>query len=73
MLNPYRALLDLIPTDALLVGTVTAFSDGVATLQLPDGSIAKARGTVSIGDTVFFKGGAIEGPAPDLPVQLIEV
>lgn len=73
MFNPYKRLLALIPNPPLQVGEVTDYADGVANIELPGGATAQARGDVSIGDRVFFRDGVIEGPAPDLPVEVIEV
>jgi hypothetical protein len=74
MTNPYRALrqkleLDLPPQ----VGTVLSVEGGIATLELPSGGITSARGDATVGEKVFFRNGAIEGTAPDLPDVIIEV
>lgn len=71
--NPYKRLLDLLPQRPLLVGQVIDYADGVATIQEPGGGISNARGEATIGDDVFFRDGAIEGPAPSLPDEIIEV
>lgn len=73
MLNPYRQLLALIPNPPLLVGDVVAVADGVATIEEPGGGRSQARGNTTVGARVFFRDGVIEGPAPTLPVELIEV
>lgn len=74
MTNPYVALLALLPSFPLEVGTITAISDGVATIATPGGGITTARGTgYAENDKVFFRDGAIEGKAPDLPIEVIEV
>jgi hypothetical protein len=73
MRNPFRQFLDLIPAEPLQVGTVQAVVDGLATVQLPGGGTLKARGDATVGQTVFVRGGAIEGEAPELPIELIEV
>jgi hypothetical protein len=73
MRNPFVELLSLIPTAPLQVGEVVAAADGVATIELPDGAQVQARGEAVIGDRVFFRDGVIEGPAPTLPVELIDV
>jgi hypothetical protein len=71
--NLFRALLDLLPSPPLLVGDVVAYADGVATIELPGGGLQQARGTATIGDRVFFRNDVIEGPAPTLSIELIDV
>jgi len=73
MFNPYKRLLALMPNPPLQTGVVTAFSDGVATIEVPGGGVAQARGLTEIGASVFFRDGVIEGPAPELPVEIIEL
>lgn len=73
MRNPYKMLRELIPEPPLLVGTVAAIADGTARITMPDGNIALARGTATVGDRVFFRDGAIEGPAPNLTIELIDI
>jgi hypothetical protein len=76
MRNLFRQFLDLIPDPALQVGTVTARSGELVTVTLPGGGTLKARGadaSAVLGQTVFVRNGVIEGPAPDLPVEVIEV
>lgn len=73
MRNPFRAFLDLIPADPLQVGTVQSVADGLATIELPGGGTLKARGEATSGQNVFVRGGAIEGAAPALPIEIIEV
>lgn len=73
MRNLYRALLDLIPDPALQVGTVVAIQNSIATVALPGGGEIRVRGDAVVGAKVFVRGGVIEGPAPDLPVELIDV
>lgn len=71
--NPYKVLQGLFPDPPLFVGTVIEVSGGVATITLPDGGIAQARGNAAVNDNVYFRNGVIEGPAPQLPIVLIEV
>ena len=72
-MNLYKALKGLFPDPSLQVGNVIALDNGVATIELDDGNRAQARGDASIGDRVFFRDAVIEGPAPDLPLEIIEV
>ena len=73
MSNLYKAFLDLIPDPALQVGTVLEINSNIVTLTMPGGGLLKARGEATLGQTVFVRGGVIEGPAPSLPIELIEV
>ncbi|MBS0402809.1 MAG: hypothetical protein JSS18_10055 [Proteobacteria bacterium] len=73
MRNIYRQFLDLLPPTPLQAGTVTSISGGIATVELPGGGALQARGEATIGQRVFVRDNVIEGPAPALPVVLIEV
>lgn len=71
--NLFRALLDLLPSAPLLVGDVVAYADGIATIELPGGGLQQARGATTVGSRVFFRDDVIEGPAPALSIELIDV
>jgi hypothetical protein len=71
--NPYKLLRDLLPDAPLQVGTVQSISGGVATLLLQGGGIATARGDATVGQRVFFRDNAIEGTAPSLTIEIIEI
>lgn len=71
--NPYNRLIALLPKRPLLVGTVQSISNGVAKIAMPGGGYESARGSASVGQRVYFRDGNIEGQAPVLPVELIEV
>ena len=73
MRNLYNTLLDLLPARPLQVGTVLSISDGTATIELPGGGILQARGEAAAGQRVFVRDGAIEGLAPNLPIEVIEI
>lgn len=73
MRNPYKILRELIPEPPLMVGTVSAVLDGTVRITMPDLRVAQALGTANVGDRVFFRDGAIEGVAPALPIELIEI
>lgn len=72
-MNTFQRLKRLLPDAPLFVGTITSIDNGVATIEVPGGAQMQARGEGSNGDTVFFRDGAIEGPAPSLPIVEIEV
>ena len=71
--NPYSRLIGLLPKRPLLVGTVLDYNNGVAVIEMPGGGLDSARGEATVGQRVYFRDGSIEGPAPLLPVELIEV
>lgn len=73
MYNPYKRLLALIGDPPLQVGVVQFYSNGVASIELPGGGIESARGEAAVNDKVFFRNGVIEGPAPDLTIEIIEL
>ena len=71
--NPYARLIGLLPKRPLLVGEVVDYADGAAVIRMPGGGKDTARGSAIVGQRVYFRDGLIEGPAPLLPVELIEV
>jgi len=71
--NPYKALKALLGDPPLQVGTVVSIAGGVATIQLPGGGLQQARGAATVNGRVFFRDGVIEGEAPDLPIEQIEI
>jgi len=74
--NLYRALRELIPDAPLQVATVSSISYGTGTsaVEWPGGDVQTVRGTsVSIGARAFVRDGVIEGAAPNLPSETIEV
>ncbi len=74
--NLYRALLELLPAQPLQVATVAAVNtaNGTSTVTWPGGDVQTVRGTsVGVGDKAFVRGGVIEGAAPDLTLETIEV
>ena len=72
-MNVYKQFLNLLPKTPLQVGTVLDVTGGVATIELPDGAREQARGETTVGARVFFRAGAIEGTAPTLTDEVIEL
>ena len=75
-MNLYRALREILPEAPLDVATVIAVhsSEGTSTVEWPGGSRQRVRGTgVSAGGRVFVRDGVIEGSAPELTLEIIEV
>ena len=71
--NLFTLFRKLIPSYPLQVGTVQAISGGVATLEMPGGGLLQARGAATVGQLVFVQDGVIQGVAPSLTVELIDV
>ena len=74
--NIYRALRELLPEAPLQVATVAAVhsAEGTSTVTWPGGSQQRVRGTsVAVGSLAFVRNGVIEGAAPDLTLETIEV
>ena len=72
-INLYRAFRELVPDAPLVVGDVVQTAPGSVVVQLPDGGVVSARGSATVGQRVFVRDGLIEGLAPALPVEVIEV
>lgn len=74
--NLYRALRELLPEAPLQVATVAEVHTATreSTVTWPGGSTQRVRGTaVSVGQSAFVRSGVIEGRAPDLTLETIEV
>jgi hypothetical protein len=71
--NPYKLLRELLPEPPLQIGTVQGVNNGVCWIELPGGGIAQARGSASVGAQVYFRDQLIEGIAPSLSIEIIEV
>ncbi len=73
MHNLYEQFRRLVPDPPLQAGTVVAVGSGVVTVALPGGGLIKARGSAAIGQKVFVRDDAVEGTAPALPLEIIEI
>ena len=73
MHNLYEQFRQLIPDPPLQAGTVVGVGPGVVTVALPGGGRVKARGSASLGQTVFVRDNTIEGDAPNLTLHIIEI
>lgn len=71
--NPYKRLLGLLPTYPRSVGEVISSADGKVIVELPDGGRLTALGEGTVGTNVFVRDGVVEGPAPALTIEVIEV
>jgi hypothetical protein len=73
MHNVYQQFRQLLPDPPLQAGTVTAVGVGVLTVQLPGGAAITVRGDAQVGQNVFFRDGVVEGVAPSLTLEVIEI
>ena len=71
--NVFRQFIDLLPARPLQVGTVIATDGDVSTVELPGGGVLRARGAEALGAKVFVRDGVIEGVAPSLLIEVIEI
>ena len=71
--NVYRRLIALLPETPTDVGTVLTVTADGCTVELLTGERANVRGSASLGDVVYIRDGAIQGPAPVLATVEIEV
>lgn len=74
MPNLWRQFQDLLPTSVTLIGTVVAtHADHTVSVQLLDGGLLRAAGTAAEGTRVFVRDGRLEGVAPSLPLEVIDI
>ena len=73
MHNLYQQFRQLLPDAPLQAGTVLGVGSGIALVVLPGGGLIRARGNAIVGQTVFVRDEVIEGIAPSLPLELIEI
>jgi hypothetical protein len=71
----YRVLQQLLPQPALLIADVLAVNaDNTSTVEFPDGSQQRVRGTsVAVGQPAFVRNGIVEGIAPARSATVIEI
>lgn len=77
MANPYTLFRELIAGPPLLIGQVLSIGTGTAlgsvAVELWGGAIINCRGEAEVGTSVFVRDGVIEGKAPSLTVEEIEL
>lgn len=73
MHNLYEQFRQLMPEPPLQAGTVVGVGSGVVTVALPGGGLLKARGNANVGQKVFVRDDAVEGIAPSLTLEIIEI
>lgn len=72
-MNLFAQFKRLLPGQPLMVGTVISSGSGAVLVELPGGDRLTVRGEADPGGKVFFRNGAVEGPAPALTTVLIDV
>lgn len=75
-MNLWRRLRSVFPDEPLRIARVTSIQSTAATsvLTLPDGGVIVARGTdVPVGELAYVRSGLIEGAAPALAIEEIEI
>ena len=73
MHNLYQQFRQLLPDAPLQAGTVLEVGAGIALVVLPGGGLIRARGSAVVGQQVFVRDDAIEGIAPSLTLEVIEI
>ena len=73
MHNLYQQFRQLLPDAPLQAGTVLEVGSGIALVVLPGGGLIRARGSAVVGQQVFVRDDAIEGIAPSLTLEIIEI
>jgi len=73
MRNLYEQFRQLIPEPPLQAGTVIDAGSGAVTVALPGGGLIKVRGNAAVGQKVFVRDDVIEGVAPSLTLEIIEI
>ncbi|MFV0680673.1 hypothetical protein [Ottowia sp.] len=72
-MNLFKQFENLLPKRPLEIGVITVVEGGSVLIELPSGQTMRARGTGTLGDVVFVRDGALEGAAPDLPEDTVDV
>ena len=72
--NPWVAFAGLLKPGAKSMATVAeVYADGTVLVTLRSGAQLRVRGDGAVADRVVIQGGAVVGPAPNLPEQSVEV
>ena len=72
MSNLFKRFERLLPHHPLRVGTVLTVDGTTALVQEQGGGVVRVRGDAITGAKVYFRDSTIEGPAPNLPLEVIE-
>ena len=72
MSNLFKRFERLLPRHPLRVGTVLSVDGTTVLVQEQGGGVVRVRGEATAGTKVYFRDSIIEGPAPNLPLEVIE-
>ena len=73
MLNLFSLFKTVLPNNSVAAGIIQSVDAGGCVVVLPSGGQLYVRGTGTVGQHVFVRGGAIDGPAPNLTATTIQV
>lgn len=71
-MNLFKRFERLLPQNPLRVADVIAVDGTTVLVEEVGGARFKVRGTATVGTRVYVRNQVIEGPAPDLPLEVIE-
>ena len=72
--NLWSQFKELLPSDALQIGTVREIDGDRSRIELPDGAFVWVSGrSVAVGNSAYFKGEAVIGEAPSLAIHEVTV
>ena len=71
-MNLFKRFERLIPQHPLRVASVLAVDGTAVLVEEVGGAQFTVRGEASVGDRVYVRNQVIEGPAPNLPLEVIE-
>lgn len=71
-MNLFKRFQLLLPQAPLRVGKVLAVDGTAVMVAEVGGAPVRVRGEATVGSQVYFRNSAIEGPAPNLPLEVIE-
>jgi hypothetical protein len=74
MRNLFSELRDLLQPGPVQVGTVSSYTNGLATITLPGGGVIVAKASAAtVGQQVFVQDGVVQGQAANLTLELIDI
>lgn len=71
-MNLFKRFERLLPQNPLRVADVIAVDGTTVFVEEVGGAQFQVRGTATVGSRVYVRNQVIEGPAPDLPLGVIE-